>query len=170
MTYPPDIQAIVKHLDMERHPEGGYFRETYRSSENVPAQALPARFGGERSLATAIYFLLGPGDFSAFHRIKSDETWHYYTGNSSLIVHILDPRHGYRKIKLGKSYESGEVFQDTVPAGAWFASEPADSTGYALVGCTVSPGFDFREFELAKAQDLTALFPDHSDLISSRCR
>ena len=170
MNYPADIQYIVNHLSLESHPEGGFFRETYRASENVSGDALPSRFGDARSLATAIYFLLGPGDFSAFHRIKSDETWHYYTGNCPLIVHILDPQHGYRKIKLGNRPEAGEVFQDTVPAGAWFASEPADSTGYALVGCTVAPGFDFRDFELAKVEDLTELFPDHNDLISRRCR
>jgi predicted cupin superfamily sugar epimerase len=170
MAYPADIQALVTQLALEPHPEGGFFRETYRSSENVPGPALPPRFGQDRSLATAIYFLLGPGDFSTFHRIKSDETWHYYTGSSPLIVHILDLHLGYRQIKLGNRPQAGEVFQDTVPAGAWFASEPADPTGYALVGCTVSPGFDFRDFEMAKVENLSEPFPEYVGLISRLCR
>jgi predicted cupin superfamily sugar epimerase len=170
MIYPPDIQALVERLRLEPHPEGGFFRETYRSSENVPGASLPARFGGERSLSTAIYFLLGPGDFSAFHRILSDETWHYYTGTSPLIVHMLDTTSGYRCIRLGNRPETGEVFQDTVPAGVWFASEPEDPAGYALVGCTVSPGFDFRDFEMANAGGLSASFPDHAELIGRLCR
>jgi predicted cupin superfamily sugar epimerase len=170
MIYPTDIQRLAKRLSLEPHPEGGFFRETYRSPENVPGTALPLRFEGERSLATAIYFLLGPGDFSAFHRILSDETWHYYSGTSALIVHILEPNMGYRQIRLGSQWESGEVFQDTVPAGAWFASEPADAEGYALVGCTVSPGFDFRDFELANAEKLSAIFPEHAAMIARLCR
>jgi predicted cupin superfamily sugar epimerase len=170
MIYPADIQRLVNHLQLEPHPEGGFFRETYRSSKNVPEAALPPRFGGDRSMATAIYFLLGPGDFSAFHRIRSDETWHYYTGNSPLIVHILEPEGGYRQIKLGSKPETGAVFQDTVPAGAWFASEPADAEGYALVGCTVSPGFDFRDFELADADGLSARYPLYAGLIRRMCR
>lgn len=170
MIYPTDIQRLVKRLSLEPHPEGGFFRETYRSAENVPGASLAPRFGGDRSLATAIHFLLGPGDFSAFHRIKSDETWHYYTGSSGLVVHMLDPKFGYRKIRLGSQWESGEVFQDTVPAGAWFASEPADADGYALVGCTVSPGFDFRDFELANVAALSNSFPDQVALIRRLCR
>lgn len=170
MLYPADIQSLVTRLALEPHPEGGFFRETYRAAENVTGPALPPRFGGDRSLATAIYFLLGPGDFSAFHRIKSDETWHYYSGSCPLIVHILEQDKGYRCIRLGNRPEAGETFQDTVPAGAWFASEPADPTGYALVGCTVSPGFDFRDFELANAESLSGSFPEHADLIQQRCR
>jgi uncharacterized protein len=165
MSYPSDIQYIVNHLALEPHPEGGFFRETYRASENVSGLSLPPRFGGDRSLATAIYFLLGPGDFSAFHRIKSDETWHYYKGNGSLIVHILEKHKGYRQIKLGNRPEVGEVFQATVPAGAWFASEPEGLWGYALVGCTVSPGFDFRDFELADEESLKDEFPEQYALI-----
>ena len=170
MSYPSDIQALVQRLRLEPHPEGGFFRETYRSPENVPGASLPARFGGDRSLSTAIYFLIGPGDFSAFHRIRSDETWHYYSGSSPLIVHMLDSTFGYRRIRLGNRPEAGDVFQDTVPTGVWFASEPEDPAGYALVGCTVSPGFDFRDFELANAEVLSASFPDHADLIRRLCR
>ena len=170
MSYPSDIQALVQRLRLEPHPEGGFFRETYRSPENVPGASLPARFGGDRSLSTAIYFLIGPGDFSAFHRIRSDETWHYYSGSSPLIVHMLDATFGYRRIRLGNRPEAGDVFQDTVPAGVWFASEPEDPAGYALAGCTVSPGFDFRDFELANAEVLSASFPDHADLIRRLCR
>jgi predicted cupin superfamily sugar epimerase len=169
MAYPVDIQSLVERFQLEPHPEGGFFRETWRSSEIVPGAALPSRFGGARSIATAIYFLVGSGHFSAFHRIKSDETWHYYTGTSPLVVHMLIPGSGYRRILLGNRPEDGQVFQDTVPAGAWFASEPADADGYALVGCTVAPGFDFRDFEMAGAGQLVASFPDHEELIRRLC-
>jgi hypothetical protein len=163
------IETLVVSLGLIPHPEGGYYRENYRSSETVPGNALPARFGGERAFSTAIYYLLGPGDFSAFHRIQSDETWHFYTG-CALHIHVLDKAGGYRLIRMGSRPEKGEVFQATVLAGEWFASEPADPAGHSFVGCTVAPGFDFRDFELAKAADLSAAYPEHAELIRKRCR
>ena len=100
------------------------------------------------SFSTAIYFLLQRGDFSAFHRIKSDECWHFYEGKT-IIIHVINEAGEYAVIYLGRSIEKGEVYQAVVPAGAWFASEPGPGTDYALVGCTVAPGFDFRDFEMA---------------------
>jgi predicted cupin superfamily sugar epimerase len=170
MNYSTDIQSLVERFQLEPHPEGGFFRETWRTSEIVPGAALPSRFGGDRSISTAIYFLIGGGHFSAFHRIKSDETWHYYAGTSPLIIHMLLPGIGYRRILLGNRPDEEQVFQDTVPSGAWFASEPADPSGYAFVGCTVSPGFDFRDFELATEASLSAEYPGHSALIRRLCR
>jgi predicted cupin superfamily sugar epimerase len=161
----PDAGILVRDLGLTPHPEGGFYRETYRSSETIPETGLPERFQGERSMATAIYFLLGPGDFSAFHRIRSDETWHYYTGNCGLAVHVIQGDGTYRLIRLGSRTEAGETFQATVPAGAWFASEPCDPAGFALVGCTVAPGFDFRDFEMADAGMLSAQYPDMAGLV-----
>lgn len=163
------VESLVSSLGLLPHPEGGYYRETYRSSEHMPANALPARFGGDRLFSTAIYYLLGPGDFSAFHRIKSDETWHFHAG-STLHIHVIDKAGAYRKIRLGRDYLQGETFQATVMAGEWFAAEPADEQGFSFAGCTVAPGFDFRDFEMAKAEELLAAYPDHAALISKRCR
>jgi predicted cupin superfamily sugar epimerase len=166
----PDPTALVQELGLVPHPEGGFYRETYRSSESIPEAGLPARFQGERSLSTAIYFLLGPGDFSAFHRIRSDETWHYYTGSCGLDIHVISSDGSYRLVRLGARSAAGETFQATIPAGAWFASEPSDPAGFALVGCTVAPGFDFRDFEMASADTLAATHPDLAELVQRRCR
>ncbi len=163
------IPLLVKQFDLLPHPEGGYFRETYRSEEIVPAAALPGRFQGQRSFATAIYFLLAQGNFSAFHRIKSDECWHFYAGDP-LWVHVLFPGGGYQRIVLGQRPEAGTAFQAIVPVGCWFASETAPGGSYSFVGCTVSPGFDFADFELASAEQLSALYPDHQTLIHRLCR
>src|SRR5215213_3407801 len=125
-------EYFIKHLQLQRHPEGGYFKETYRSAGIIPSQSLP-EFNGDRHFSTAIYFLLEQGDFSAFHRIKSDECWHFYDGGT-LLIHVL--RNGeYVCTRLGKDISNGEVVQFVVPAGAWFASEPAADTSFALVGC-----------------------------------
>ena len=159
-----EVAHIVESLRLLPHPEGGYYRETYRSGEVIGPAGLPSRFGGDRSFSTAIYYLLGPGDFSAFHRIRSDETWHFYKG-SGLRLYVLTDDGGCECILLGDGAERGEVFQATVPAGRWFASEPATADGYALVGCTVSPGFDFRDFEMADAEDLLRDWPMQADVI-----
>lgn len=164
-----DYERIVEGLGLQPHPEGGYYRETYRSEDRIREDALPSGFVGDRHCSTAIYYLLGPGDFSAFHRIRSDETWHFYKG-AGLILHVLTDGGGCESVLLGDGAERGEVFQATVKAGRWFASEPSTPDGYALVGCTVSPGFDFRDFEMADAETLAAGWPDHVDLVRRLCR
>jgi predicted cupin superfamily sugar epimerase len=164
-----ELEEIVERLRLEPHPEGGFFRETYRSGETFAAAALPDRFSGDRAFSTAIYYLLGPGDFSGFHRIRSDETWHFYKGDG-LVVHMLAEGGSYERFVLGADPDRGEVFQATVKAGRWFASEPLQKDGYALVGCTVSPGFDFRDFEMADADTLLAGWPLQGELIGRLCR
>ena len=161
-------QTLIEHLGLVRHPEGGWFRETYRASEKLAAQALPARFGGDRTFSTAIYYLLEDGDFSALHRIKADEIWHFYAG-SALHVHCLFPDGTYRLIKLGANTAAGEQYQAVVPAASWFGAEPATS-GFALVGCTVAPGFDFADFQLGQAKQLCDQYPQHVALISRLTR
>ena len=154
----------IKFLSLQPHPEGGYFRETYRSSESIDAEALAPVFDGRRHYSTAIYFLLESGDYSAFHRIKSDECWHFYAGGP-LIVHMIDEDGCYDFVSLGSNIMKGEQFQFVVPAKTWFASEPAEGTSFSLVGCTVAPGFDFQDFEMAKAEALALQFPAHSKVI-----
>jgi len=157
----------IDSLDLTRHPEGGWFRETYRSSGSIPGEALPERFAGPRRFCTAIYFLLERGDFSALHRIKSDEIWHFHEG-APLTVHVITPEGEYYWIRLGRDADNGECFQAVVPAGCWFGAETCGE--FSLVGCTVSPGFDFRDFEMAVRAVLTHLFPRHSALVSRLTR
>ncbi len=154
---------------MQPHPEGGFFREMYRSEEWVLQPALPARFSGNRTFSTAIYFLLESHHFSALHRIQSDEVWHFYAGGP-LEVFVFDEAGQLEIIRLGNNPDAGEVFQAVVPAGRWFASRPAAGTAYALVGCTVAPGFDFADFELATAETNISTHPEYQHLIQSLIR
>ncbi len=163
------IEELVQTYSLLPHPEGGYYKETYRSKDTVVSGSGMIRFGGERSMSTAIYFLITAGNFSAFHRIKSDEIWHFYAGGA-LIVHVLHDGGQYQQIKIGNNLAAGEVFQAVVPAGAWFASECAPEKDFSFVGCTVSPGFDFTDFELANAEALIKSFPEQAALIQRLCR
>ena len=162
-------QECIRLLNLTRHPEGGYFRETYRSVETIPHAALPRRFTGDRAFATAIYFLLEAGDFSAFHRLRQDEMWHHYLG-SPLLIHVIDEKGAYRVFCLGCDLERGERPQTIVPAGCFFAASVADDTGFALVGCTVAPGFDFADFEMPSRTELIHAFPQHADRIARLSR
>jgi uncharacterized protein len=165
----PSAADWIKKLNLAPHPEGGYYRVTYASDISIPHSALPARFRGARPVSTAIYFLLDAANFSAFHRIQSDELWHFYDG-SALLVHVIDASGAYSEIQLGKRVDAGEVFQAVVKAGCWFASRVKDTTTFALVGCTVAPGFDFEDFELAKRKELQEQYPQHSALIAQMTR
>lgn len=165
-----EAQRLIDGLGLQKHPEGGYFRETYRTEETIAAENLPDRFqGGARSFATAIYFLLADGDFSAFHRIKSDETWHFYAGGP-LVIHELDDAGNHVQHLLGNIDEGTASFQVTVKAGTWFGASLAEPCSYALVGCTVSPGFDFRDFEMAKRDELQWRYPQHGQIIEKLTR
>lgn len=159
----------IRRLGLSPHPEGGFFAETYRSQEHVPARALPSRYGGSRCLSTAIYFLVAGGDFSAFHRLKSDEIWHFYAGEG-LALHVLDAAGRLTTSLLGRSPSVGQAPQAVVPWGTWLAAKPLDQRSYGLVGCTVAPGFGFADFELGQRDELVRLFPIHRDLIISLTR
>jgi predicted cupin superfamily sugar epimerase len=162
-----DAQYWIHHLGLSPHPEGGYYRATFKSDLTIVRNALPSGYQGDRSASTAIYFLLDEGNFSAFHRIASDEVWHFYTG-SSLLVYVIDPEGNYFELHLGS--DEGEVFQAVVKAGSWFASRVRDAAGFALVGCTVAPGFDFADFELGVRSELIRTFPAHRKLIEELTR
>lgn len=159
----------VEKYRMQPHPEGGYFVETYRSSDRIGQDALPKRFNGDRHFGTAIYFLLESHHFSALHRIHSDEVWHFYAGDA-LEVFCIDANGELEIIRLGHNPEKGEVFQAVVKAGIWFGSRPAVGNSYALVGCTVAPGFDFNDFEMPERAWFLERFPQHSEIIESLTR
>lgn len=161
-------QDWIDRLHLQPHPEGGYFRETYRAPLILPRSALTAH-GGDRTVSTAIYFLLAGDEFSAFHRIRSDELWHFYAG-STLIVHVITPDGDYQQLLLGSDAENGESFQAVVAAGCWFGSSLRHPNTYALVACTVAPGFDFADFEMAKREELIAHYPQHLDIIQRLTR
>jgi predicted cupin superfamily sugar epimerase len=154
----------IEKLQLEAHPEGGYFRQTYRSDVMIARDALPARFAGARAASTAIYFLLEGENFSAFHRLRSDEVWHFYAGDP-LVVHVISPEGSYSSILLGCELEAGQVLQAVVLAGCWFASHVADWSSFAVVGCTVAPGFDFEDFKMGEREELVARYPQHRVLI-----
>ncbi|SAK64841.1 hypothetical protein AWB79_03158 [Caballeronia hypogeia] len=157
-----DSRALIQRLKLEPHPEGGFFRETYRANGNVTREGE----GALRSASTAIYFLLCDGAHSAWHRIRSDEVWHFYAGDP-LDVHVLDAKGMLVTHRLGNALDHEDaVFQAVVKAGDWFAAVCRDANGAALVGCTVAPGFEFSEFELAAPGVLEARYPQHRELIA----
>lgn len=162
-------QYWIEKLRLEPHPEGGYFRQTYRSELMIARDALPEGFAGARAASTAIYFLLDGKNFSAFHRLRSDEIWHFYAG-APLIVHVITAEGGYSSIVLGNDLEAGQVLQAVVPWGRWFASHVADWKSFAVVGCTVAPGFDFEDFEMGKREELVGEYPQHRELIERLTR
>jgi len=160
---------LIQKYNLEPHSEGGWYKQTYKSNEEIAADALPERFGASRAFSTAIYFLLEKGNFSAFHRIKSDECWHFYAGDP-LLIYIIEQTGRLKVISLGSDHEKGQSFQYVVPANCWFASRPAPGSEYCFVGCTVSPGFEFEDFELADATELSVMYPQHKSIILELCR
>jgi uncharacterized protein len=157
---PAVTDDLIKALGLLPHPEGGYYRETYRSSEAIPNAGLPARFHGPRSHSTAIYYLLRAGERSKLHRIKSDEVWHFYEGDPLTIV-AISPAGQLIETSLGRDFAAGQVPQHVVSAGYWFGALPDKGSAFTLAGCTVAPGFDFADFELAERAKLLAAFPQH---------
>lgn len=159
-----DAEYWIRYLKLQPHPEGGFYREVYRSDEFIRRTALPERFSGDRAFSTSIYFLLDGENYSAFHRIKQDELWHFYDG-VSLTLHVIEPRGDYYSAKLGRKAEEKEAPLIVIRAGCFFAAEINDKKGFTLAGCTVSPGFDFEDFEMPGRGELTALFPRHEAII-----
>ncbi|ACF11905.1 protein of unknown function DUF985 [Chlorobaculum parvum NCIB 8327] len=156
----------IDRLRLERHPEGGWYRETYRSEGEYDFSGA-ATFGSARSYATSIYYLLEQGDHSRLHRIHSDEQWYFHAG-SPLDVHCFPETGKPSRFTLGDNPDAGEVLHSWVPAGDYFGASLAESDdpdAYALVSCVVAPGFDFRDFSFADREALTAKFPDHARII-----
>lgn len=149
------IQELVKTLNLQAHPEGGFYAETYRSSEEIP--------GKDRQLMTSIYFLLTGTNCSRFHRIQSDEAWYFHEGSGLTVHELIEGT--YKSTQLGQIGHGDRVPFYVVPAGSIFGSTVDDETGYALVSCAVAPGFDFRDFELFSFDQLITSFPEHEEII-----
>ncbi|MEJ5252905.1 MAG: cupin domain-containing protein [Armatimonadota bacterium] len=164
----PEARFWIEKLQLQPHPEGGYYRETYRAEQRVLGCCLHEH-EGPRVMATAIYFLLTGDHPSVLHRLRSDEMWHFYAG-SPLTIHIIDPQGNLSQVRLGANPEKGESFQAVVKAGCWFGASVDDPDGYTLVGCTVSPGFEFEDFELGDRQQLLERYPQHRELIERLTR
>ncbi len=159
----------IEKLNLKTHPEGGYYKEVYRSNEIIDESSLPERFRGTRCLSTSIYFLLKGDEFSAFHKIKSDEIWHFHAG-TGLKFYIIDKEGELSVFKLGSDFEKEEQFQITIPKESWFAAKVIHKNSFTLVGCTVAPGFDFSDFELGKKDELIQKYPQHKEIIDAFCK
>ena len=154
---------FIEKLKLIKHPEGGWYKEVYRSEEFIDINSLDERFSSERNLSTSIFFLLEKNEFSAFHKIKSDEIWHYHSG-SSLKLYMITPEGKLIEKKLGLDIENNEFPQVVVPHGYYFAAKT--ECEFTLCGCTVSPGFDFSDFEMPNSESLTEMFPAQAEIIS----
>ncbi len=155
-----DAAYYFKQLDLKSHPEGGAFSEVYRSVDTIPTSILGPGFEGvERVMCTSIFFLLQNDEFSAFHRIRSDETWHFYDGDP-LVVAEIDENGKYSETILGRDLFNGQKIQYTVKKNRWFGSYLKSGGQFSLTGCTVSPGFDFRDFEMADYEKLCLKYPE----------
>lgn len=159
-----DAVYWIRKLKMLPHPEGGFFKETYRSEELLPGKHLPERFSGDRNISTSIYFLLENEQCSKLHRIKSDEMWHFYEG-CGLIIYAIDAKGILTENKLGLNCDEGESPQVLIKAGDWFGARLNKPGTYCLAGCTVSPGFHFEDFEMGNREKLLESFPEHAEII-----
>ena len=151
-------ETLIKRFELVAHPEGGYYRESYRSDGIIPQSGLPAPFTGSRHFSTAIYFLLEQGQYSRLHRIRSDEIWHFYLGGP-LRLAMIHPDGKTDEIILGQDIAAGQTLQYVVPAGVWFGATPCAETDFSFVECTVAPGFDFANFEMGKRESLKSAYP-----------
>jgi predicted cupin superfamily sugar epimerase len=164
-----DARSLIEKLGLEPHPEGGYYRETWRSRVQLPGAALPAAYAGERCAGTAIYYLLTPDTFSAFHRVASDEIFHFYRGDPVELWTLASDGSG-GCTTLGSEVEKGMHPQAVVPAAAWQGSRLKAGGAYALLGTTVAPGFDFDDFEMATRDVLAAAYPDFAAIVAALTR
>lgn len=161
---PATAKTYIQLLGLQPHPEGGYYKETYRDKGQYNWLPGTGEWQGKRNFSTAIYFLMEEGNFSAFHRIKSDEVWHFYAGDTLEVIEINE-KGQLIKTLVGPHIQKGEIFQYVVKAGHWFGSRVAAGGSFALVGCTVAPGFDFADFEMAEREKLLQEFPQHQQAI-----
>lgn len=157
MELPQRAKEIIEQFNLKSHPEGGFYVETYRSSESIP--------GKDRQLLTSIYFLITGNSISRFHRIQSDECWYFHEG-SPLLVHSISPNGEHQITELGLDFTQNQVPFHLVPAKTIFGSHLKNDQGYAFVSCAVAPGFDFQDFELFTSEELTKRYPHHQTIIT----
>ena len=158
-------EDLIAALQLQPLPlEGGYFRETYRSPEQLPAAALAGRYRMDKAISTAIYYLLTPQSFSALHRLPADEIFHFYCGSPVQMLQLWPDGQG-RLVTLGPDVLAGQSPQVIVPRGVWQGSFLAPGGSYALLGTTMAPGFDFADYEPGNCEHLTQMYPSHAELI-----
>lgn len=162
----PEVQSLIQKLNLQPHPEGGFFRETYRSTGS---EKLADPYHGTRNHSTCIYYLLTSDTYSAWHRIHQDEIWHFYQG-SAILLHMILPNGKYSVTEIGHDLDRDQRPQFVVPGGVWFAAEVSEPNNYSLVGCTVAPGFDFQDFEIGERRTLVDAFPQHQNIIERLSR
>ena len=167
----PTVDEVVATLDLHPHPEGGWYRETWRAAETIPHAALPERFGGDRATGTSIYYLASTTSFSALHRIRATEVFHFYAGDPAVLCELYPDGTGFEH-PFGPDVLAGHVPQVVVQPGTWFGLWVPEGGphGWTLAGCTVSPGFDFDDFELADRTTLAHRYPAHHDVIERLVR
>lgn len=159
------IEQLIEKFALQKHPEGGYFSEVYRSDEIISKVALPGRYDSDRSIGTSIYFLLTSNEKSNFHRLKSDEFWYFHSG-TTIEVYIIHLDGKLEIKKMGMNIFEGEVPSLLLPKGSWFGAKILEKSSYGFVSCAVFPGFDFADFELANREELVKTFPQHTTIIS----
>ncbi len=158
-------EHIIELLNLRPlETEGGFYLETYRSEERVPAETLPARYRGPRPFSTAIYYLVTADRPSRLHRLVSDEIYHFYLGDPVRMLQ-LHPNGRSRELTLGPDLEGGQLVQTVVPRGVWQGLLVPEGGSWGLLGTTVTPGFEFVDFELADRAHLLAAYPRHRDII-----
>lgn len=165
---------LKKLLKLEPHPrEGGWFRQTWRSDDTIPADLLAARYAAGRdrgrAAGTAIYYLLEPDNFSEMHRLQSDEVFHFYLGDSVEMLQLL-PNGTGRKVILGRDLAAGQQVQTTVSQGVWQGSRLVPGGQFALLGCTVSPGFEYEDYQSGSRAELTQGWPEWAEVIAKLTR
>ncbi|WP_338845200.1 cupin domain-containing protein [Massilia sp. W12] len=167
MSQAPRIDAAyyIETLQMQRHIEGGAYKEHYRAALTLPHSSLSAAHQGARNASTAIYFLLEHGEFSGFHKLASDEVLHFYDG-APMHVYEIDAAAQMHHHVLGRDLAAGQRFSLVIPGGHWFALRCETAQSFALIGCTVAPGFDFADFQMDDRASLLAQFPQHAQLIT----
>lgn len=160
-----EAQFLIKKLDLVPHEEGGYFRVTYESKQQIE---IPG-YNGKRRIGNAIYYLMTGDKVNPFHRLKSDELWHFYSG-SPFTLYTIDPNGKLSKIPMGQDIRAGQTVQAVMESGTWFGGELDDPNSYCLIGCTVGPGFDLLDFEIGNRDILLKQYPEHKSVIERIAR
>jgi predicted cupin superfamily sugar epimerase len=169
---PKNAEALIKHLGLQPLPvEGGFFRETWRAEDTVPAGVLPPRYTSSRSVGCAIYYLLTsePDCFSAMHRLAGDEVYHFYLGDPVEML-LLSPEGNTRRVVLGQDVLNGQLVQHVVRRGVWQGSRLVQGGSFALLGTTMAPAFDPRDFEAGSREELIQSYPAETELIRALTR
>ena len=164
-----NAEQIKQQLGLVAHPEGGYYIQTYKSAETIARDGLDTRYTGHRSVGTAIYYLLTPGTFSELHRLRSDEIFHFYLGDPVEQLQLW-PDGSSKVVVIGTDLAGGQIPQLVVPKDVWQGARLLAGGSFALLGCTVSPGFEFEDYESGTRKDLTQNYPAQTELITALTR